>query len=333
LAVTNTGGRRRRPSVRARSGFACRCRPTTARWPSCPARRDVSCDCLKLVVGVVEHLVSVPVTDAATDLQGTSRLDARDPASPEPHQGDLVRAVEQLGFQCYRVRLRAELHTTNPPQNGHGLTSATVAGPTGAARPGTFGQLVGVEFARIAGQFPYQFVEVTTVLGGHWHTLLYQGPPTTGPCAINRNPTLRKRNPTATGDTRRPNCCAQLSCCGCSVDCWAAMCSDTDSGSVIGRGVPTGIGEPPRFTTVPRTISRSAPGAVADCDCGPAITPRTSHPGPSTPTKRNATSSVTAESSLSHSPAPDVTLAPSERSCSVSLAETSRHDPPGRGAA
>ena len=69
---------------------------------------------LELVVRVVDDLPSVTDGHPPAGAHGTTRLDARDPPASQPHEGDAVGAVEELGLE----RRHRAARTESPPSAG-----------------------------------------------------------------------------------------------------------------------------------------------------------------------------------------------------------------------
>src|SRR6202020_285090 len=80
--------------------FAISTSPSTASAvsPASVARFTAGASPLNFVVRVVDRLGAVlQLAEPALDAQRTARLDAGDPALPQPHQLDGVGSVEQFG--------------------------------------------------------------------------------------------------------------------------------------------------------------------------------------------------------------------------------------------
>src|ERR1700683_234829 len=139
-------------SAGVRSTSAVSTSPSTAS-PASVARFTESASPLNFVVRVVDRLGAVfQLAEPALHTQCAARLDARNPALPQPHQLDGVGSVEQFGADTVGATFALAFHAAQRSDHGDLLAALAIDGPLRAGRHRLVAQILGITLLGVLGQ-------------------------------------------------------------------------------------------------------------------------------------------------------------------------------------
>src|ERR1700722_17182962 len=152
----------RSAGVRSTSGVSTSPSTASAVSPASVARFTEGASPLNFVVRVVDRLGAVlQLAEPALDAQRTARLDAGDPALPQPHQLDGVGAVEQFRANTVGATLAVAFDAAQCSDHGDFLAALAVDGPLRAGGDRLVAQLLGVTLLGVLRQPTSQPAQIT----------------------------------------------------------------------------------------------------------------------------------------------------------------------------
>src|ERR1700679_3165238 len=152
----------RSAGVRSTSGVSTSPSTASAVSPASVARFTEGASPLDLVVRVVDPLGAVlQLAEPALDTQRAARLDAGNPALPQPHQLDGVSSVEQFGADTVGATFAVAFHATQCSDHGDLLAALAIDGPLRAGRHRAVKQIPGITLLRVLGQPTSEPAQIT----------------------------------------------------------------------------------------------------------------------------------------------------------------------------
>src|ERR1700759_4635997 len=152
----------RSAGVRSTSGVATSPSMASAVSPASVARFTEGASPLNFVVRVVDRLSAVfQLAEPAVDTQRPARLDAGNPALPQPHQLDGVGPVEQFGADTVGATFALAFHAAQRSDHRDLLAALAIDGPLRAGRHRLVAQILGITLLGVLGQPPSQPAQIT----------------------------------------------------------------------------------------------------------------------------------------------------------------------------
>src|SRR5271156_64437 len=152
----------RSAGVRSTSGVATSPSTASAVSPASVARFTEGASPLNFVVRVVDRLgAAFQLAEPALDTQRAARLDAGNPALPQPHQLDGVGSVEQFGADTVGATFAIAFHAAQSSDHGDLLAALAIDGPLRAGRHRLVAQILGITLLGVLGQPTSQPAQIT----------------------------------------------------------------------------------------------------------------------------------------------------------------------------